>query len=228
MNKGFIIHPEVMDELLSMKPEECGQIIHNMIRTFWGEETKKFDDRYMDFVSSTLCGRVDRELKLYEKKSRAGQMGGLAGGAPTGNKNASKKQANDKQKQSKNKAKTKQKQSPIPYTLYPIPDTLYPIPDKPIKDIYGEAQNVLLTKEEYQKIKDKGLTDLIDELSLYMASKKKTYADHYMTILAWGRRREKENKPESLSGTNAKNQFNRFNQRTDYDFEALEKKLIKN
>lgn len=96
------------------------------------------------------------------------------------------------------------------------------------KDIYGEAQNVLLTKEEYQKIKDKGLTDLIDELSLYMASKKKSYADHYMTILAWGRRREKENKPESLSGANAKNQFNRFNQRTDYDFAALEKKLIKN
>ena len=61
-----------------------------------------------------------------------------------------------------------------------------------------------------------------------MASKKKTYADHYMTILAWGRRREKENKVEPLSGANAKNQFNRFNQRTDYDFAALEKKLIKN
>ena len=96
------------------------------------------------------------------------------------------------------------------------------------KDIYGEAKNVFLTAEEYQKIKDKGLTELIEELSLYMASKKKTYADHYMTILAWGRRREKENKVEPLSGTNAKNQFNRFNQRTDYDFAALEKKLIKN
>lgn len=217
MNKGFIIHPEVMDELLSMKPEECGQIIHNMIRTFWGEETKKFDDRYMDFVSSTLCGRVDRELKLYEKKSKAGQMGG----APIGNQNAKKLESKNKQKTSKKQAEDKQKTSPIPYTLYPIPN-------KPIKDIYGEAQNVLLTKEEYQKIKDKGLTDLIEELSLYMASKKKTYADHYMTILAWGRRREKENKPESLSGANAKNQFNRFNQRTDYDFEALEKKLIRN
>lgn len=216
MNKGFIIHPEVMDELLSMNPEECGLIVHNMIHTFYGEEVKKFDDRYMDFVSSTLCGRVDRELKLYEKKSAAGKMGG----APVGNSNAT-KQTKNKQKTSKKQAKDKQKTSPIP-------DTLYPIPNKPIKDIYGEAQNVLLTKEEYQKIKDKGLTELIEELSLYMASKKKTYADHYMTILAWGRRREKENKPESLSGANAKNQFNRFNQRTDYDFAALEKKLIKN
>ena len=92
------------------------------------------------------------------------------------------------------------------------------------KDIYGEAQNVLLTKEEYQKIKDKGLTELIEELSLYMASKKKTYADHYATILAWGKRREQEKKTES--GTDSKNQFNRFKQRDDYDFDALEKKLI--
>jgi len=96
------------------------------------------------------------------------------------------------------------------------------------KDIYGEAKNVFLTAEEYQKIKEKGLTELIEELSLYMASKKKTYADHYMTILAWGRRREKDNKSDSLSGRNAKNQFNRYEQRTDYDFETIEKKLIRN
>jgi hypothetical protein len=210
MNKGFIIHPEVMDELLSMKPEECGQIIHNMIRTFWGEETKKFDDRYMDFVSSTLCGRVDRELKLYEKKSKAGQMGG----APIGNSNAT-KQTKNKQKTSKKQAKDKQKTSPIPYTLYPIPD-------KPIKDIYGEAHNVYLTKEEYEKVQAKGLTNLIDELSLYMASKNKTYADHYMTILAWGRRREKE-KPVMKT-----NQFNDGISKATYDLSALEKKLIKN
>ena len=62
-----------------------------------------------------------------------------------------------------------------------------------------------------------------------MASKKKSYADHYMTILAWGRRREKEKENViPLSGKDSKNQFNRFEQRTDYDLEALEKKLIKN
>ena len=94
------------------------------------------------------------------------------------------------------------------------------------KDIYGEAQNVLLTKEEYQKIKDKGLTELIEELSLYMASKKKTYVDHYATILAWAKRREQEKKTES--GTDSKNQFNRFKQRDDYDIAELERKLIKN
>ena len=90
------------------------------------------------------------------------------------------------------------------------------------KDIYGEAQNVLLSSEEYEKIKEKGLTELIDELSLYMASKHKTYADHYMTILAWGRRREKE-KPVSKP-----NQFTEGVQKSSYDMSELEKKLIKN
>ena len=90
------------------------------------------------------------------------------------------------------------------------------------KDIYGEAKNVLLTTEEYQKIKDKGLTELIEELSLYMASKKKSYADHYLTILAWGRRREKEHKDKVVP----QNQFNTGYERSNNEYDYS--KLIKN
>lgn len=207
---GMITHPEDFDEILNrMTNEEAGILYKNMVRAFLGEEVEHSEDRYLDVMISKLCGRVEREREISLKRSISGAVGGKV----------SKPKAKGKQKVSKTKANDKQTvSSNIPITNNQLP----------IKDIYGEAQNVLLTKEEYQKIKDKGLTDLIDELSLYMASKKKSYADHYMTILAWGRRREKENKPESLSGANAKNQFNRFNQRTDYDFAALEKKLIKN
>lgn len=207
---GMITHSEDFDEILNrMTNEEAGILYKNMVRAFIGEEVEHSEDRYLDVMISKLCGRVEREREISLKRSISGAVGGKA----------SKTKAKVKQKASKTKANEKQTASSnIPITNNQIP----------IKDIYGEAQNVLLTKEEYQKIKDKGLTELIEELSLYMASKKKTYADHYMTILAWGRRREKENKVESLSGSNAKNQFNRFNQRTDYDFAALEKKLIKN
>lgn len=210
---GVIIHPEDVSELLRMNNDERGKVVGNMLRTFSGEQIEKFDDRYLDFVSTTLCGRVLRDKELSETKSRVGKLGG----APEGNQNAktTKEQPKNKQKTTKGQAKT-------------TPNTNTNTNTNNIKDIYGEAKNVYLTAEEYQKIKDKGLTELIEELSLYMASKKKTYADHYMTILAWGRRREKENKVEPLSGANAKNQFNRFTQRTDYDFAALEKKLIKN
>lgn len=209
---GVIIHPEDIAELLRMNNDERGKVVGNMLRTFSGEQIERFDDRYLDFVSTTLCGRVTRDKELSETKSRVGRMGG----APEGNQNAktTKEQPKNKQKTTKGQAKTTPNTNTNTNTN--------------IKDIYGEAQNVLLTKEEYEKIKAKGLTELIEELSLYMASKKKTYADHYMTILAWGRRREKENKVVSMSGQDAKNQFNRFKQRDDYDIAELERKLIKN
>lgn len=207
---GMITHPEDFDEILNrMTNEEAGILYKNMVRAFIGEEVEHSEDRYLDVMITKLCGRVEREKEISLKRSISGAVGGRA----------SKPKAKAKQKVSKTKANEKQTvSSNIPITNNQLP----------IKDIYGEAKNVFLTAEEYEKIKSKGLTELIEELSLYMASKKKTYADHYMTILAWGRRREKENKVEPLSGTNAKNQFNRFNQRTDYDFAALEKKLIKN
>lgn len=211
MKHGIIIHPEEMGELLNMKPEECGNIVHNMIRTFEGEEVVKFDDRYMDFVSSTMCGRVLRDKQLSEKQSRNGRQGG----APIGNENAK-----TSQKQAKNNPKTTQKQAkttPNTKTNTNTNTNIY-------KKTYGECANVFLTEEEYSKIVSEGLTGLIDELSLYIASKGDKYKSHYAVIKQWANRRKKEGQVITMSG---KNQFNKMEQR-DYDFDALEKKLIRN
>jgi len=63
---------------------------------------------------------------------------------------------------------------------------------------YGEFKNVLLTDEEYQKLKDKlgnKIDDFIERLSAYMKSKGTRYKDHYATILNWSRRdKEKSGK----------------------------------
>ena len=62
---------------------------------------------------------------------------------------------------------------------------------------YGDNQNVLMTKEEYDKLSEKFPNDLekrINNLSYYMASTGKSYKSHYMTIIAWARRdKEKTN-----------------------------------
>ena len=209
MKHGVIIHPEEMGELLNMKPEECGNIVQNMIRTFEGEEVKKFDDRYMDFVSSTMCGRVLRDKEMSERQSRNGSKGGAKEGHPNYNK--------PKLSQSLPKVKPKLN-----------PNTNTNTNTNTNKKTYGECANVFLTDEEYSKVKDKGLTDLIEELSLYIASKGDKYKNHYAVICQWANRRKKEGQVNSMSGTNARNQFNRFEQRSDYDFDALERKLIKN
>lgn len=71
-----------------------------------------------------------------------------------------------------------------------------------IKDIYGEFKNVLLTKEEHQKLTDKfGETKalaLIERLSAGIASKGYKYKSHYATILNWNNKDEKEKRdPET-------------------------------
>lgn len=62
-------------------------------------------------------------------------------------------------------------------------------------NIYGEFQNVKLTKEEYHKLEQANLLPYIEKLSSYMASKNKKYKSHYATILNWSRR-DKANTPE--------------------------------
>lgn len=65
---------------------------------------------------------------------------------------------------------------------------------KPPKKTYGEFKNVKLTIEEYEKIIEKfphDYQDRIEDLSIYMDSKGKTYKSHYATILNWSRMEEK-------------------------------------
>lgn len=70
----------------------------------------------------------------------------------------------------------------------------------PKKSKYGDAENVLLTDEEYKKLKDRFPSDYeerINNLSYYIASKGAKYKSHYMTILAWARKDSNKNKKGS-------------------------------
>ena len=63
------------------------------------------------------------------------------------------------------------------------------------KNKYGEFKNVLLTDEEYQKLKDRfnDYEEKIENLSYYLKSKGDKYKSHYGTILNWARKEEKTN-----------------------------------
>ena len=70
----------------------------------------------------------------------------------------------------------------------------------PKKSKYGDAENVLLTDEEYKKLKGRFPSDYeerINNLSYYIASKGAKYKSHYMTILAWARKDSNKNKKGS-------------------------------
>lgn len=59
------------------------------------------------------------------------------------------------------------------------------IQSKKEKKEYGELNNVMLTDEEYKKLKDRNLIHKINDLSFYIASTGKKYKSHYATICQW-------------------------------------------
>ena len=92
MAYGVIIYESEHDSFLSLPPEDAGNIVQNMIRTFRGEEVNVLERE--NAYSISLCKRVSGDKDKVVEKVVAGSKGG----APKGNKNASKnKQNNQKQ-----------------------------------------------------------------------------------------------------------------------------------
>lgn len=63
-------------------------------------------------------------------------------------------------------------------------------PPKPVKHKYGEYNNVLLTDDELDKLKEEfpDWQERIERLSSYVASTGKSYKSHYATIRNWARK----------------------------------------
>ena len=61
----------------------------------------------------------------------------------------------------------------------------------------GEYRNVFLTEKEYKRLKADfaGLDGLIKQLSAYIQSTGKKYADHAATLRIWAKRQKAEKKP---------------------------------
>lgn len=61
---------------------------------------------------------------------------------------------------------------------------------------FGEYQNVFLTEKEYKHLKAdfSGLDSLIEQLSAYIQSTGKRYADHAATLRIWAKRQKSEQK----------------------------------
>ena len=61
---------------------------------------------------------------------------------------------------------------------------------------FGEYQNVFLTAKGYRRLKAdfSGLDDLIEQLSAYIQSTGKKYADHAATLRIWAKRQKLEQK----------------------------------
>lgn len=90
----------------------------------------------------------------------------------------------------------------------------------PAKAAYGEFGNVLLTDDEFAKLRGKcaDADSLITELDQYIESQGKTkkYKSHYATLLNWSRRKAQESKPKQGFKTAAEKQRDELQKIADY------------
>ena len=73
------------------------------------------------------------------------------------------------------------------------------IDKKQKKKKFGEFSNVLLTEQEFEKLKEKYPNDYlqrIERVSGYVASTGKAYKSHYATIISWARNENKKTKQD--------------------------------
>ena len=212
IDKIQIIHGDFKDSIFGMPDESVGRLLKGLIAFADDEDPTTYlgDDVRANTTFPILRQHILRNEEYRSKRANNGR----SGGAPIGNTNARQTTKNN-QKQPKT-SKNNQKQAPnLTLPNLTIPNN---------KKQYGECANVLLTEEEYQKVKDQGLGYLIDELSLYIAGSGKKYKSHYAVIRQWANRREKEKGATIIKP----NQFTQGVQKRDIDFSDLEKKLIKN
>lgn len=68
-------------------------------------------------------------------------------------------------------------------------------PPKSARHKYGEYQNVMLTDDEYEKLKSEipEYQDMIERLSSYIASSGKKYKNHLATMRNWYRKEQQQN-----------------------------------
>ena len=212
IDKIQIIHGDFKDSILGMPDDSVGRLLKGLIAFADDEDPNVYlgDDVRANTTFPILRQHILRNEEYRSKRANNGR----SGGAPIGNTNARQITKNN-QKQAKT-TKNKQKQAPN----LTLPNLTLPNNKK----TYGECANVLLTEEEYQKVKDQGLSYLIDELSLYIAGSGKKYKSHYAVIRQWANRREKEKGATIIKP----NQFTQGVQKRDINFDDLEKKLIKN
>lgn len=220
IEKIQIIIKDFDESFEGMSYETIGRLLMGAFSFAKDEDPSKHIEG--DSMAKTFLPMLKGHIQRNEEYRLRSINNGKKGGAPIGNTNAKKTTENNLNQPKTSKNNLKQPKN----NLKQAPNLTLPnltLPNQN-KKLYGECQNVKLTEEEYNKIVEGGHKGLIDELSLYIASKGDKYKSHYATILQWAKNREKD-KAVVIKDTPFNTGYMRREQESN---EELEKKFIKN
>lgn len=183
MKDSFVLYTSQYVAIKELEDEQLGRLFRALFEKQLGNEVVLTNDIKIafNFINNQMV--VDNQK--YKKKCETLKNNAKKGGAPKGNQNAKKQKQPNREKNNLNDNDNDNE--------IIINDNLKE-KNKKEKISFGEFKNVLLSEEEFEKLKQR-FSDYelrIEKLSNYIASKGDRYKSHYATILNWARNEKKE------------------------------------
>ena len=213
--KGFIMFLSFADIIQELTDEEAGRLLKAIMQHEGGEEVDLGNDRLLKVAYTAITADIDRQGEKWEKTRYARSESGKLGGAPKGNKNASKNKQEqtetNKNKQNKQEQtetnKNKQNKHEVEVEVeVEVEDEVEKKKKSgqaaPVRHHFGANGKVLLTDDDLEKLYEAhGQEDTmaaIDIMDGYLTANGRSYKNYRQALENWAYRAVEEKKQKGI------------------------------
>ena len=213
--KGFIMFLSFADIIQDLTDEEAGRLLKAIMQHEGGEEVDLGNDRLLKVAYTAITSDIDRQCEKWEKTRYARSEAGKLGGAPKGNKNASKNKQNKQEQTKTNKNKQEQtktnknKQNKHEVEVEVEVEVEDEVKKKkksgqaaPVRHHFGANGKVLLTDDDLEKLYEAhGQEDTMAAIEImdgYLTANGRSYKNYRQALENWAYRAVEENKQKGI------------------------------
>ena len=200
--KGFIMFLSFADIIQELTDEEAGHLLKAIMQHEGGEEVDLGNDRLLKVAYTAITADIDRQDEKWEKTRYARSEAGKLGGAPKGNKNASK----NKQEQTETN-KNKQNKHEVEVEVEVEVEEEVEKKKKsgqaaPVRHHFGANGKVLLTDDDLEKLYEAhGQEDTMAAIEImdgYLTANGRSYKNYRQALENWAYRAVEEKKQKGI------------------------------
>lgn len=178
----FCAYHSYLESMRNLSDAECGRLFRALLQYSAGDNSINLQGRE-SIAFDFMAVQIDRDKQSYLEKCEKNRENGSKRTVANGS-GRKRSVSNGSQEEVKGEGKEKGKEE-----------------KKKLKEkkAYGSFQNVLLSDDEVEKLKDKfwDWESRIEDMSLGIESKGYKYSSHYAAILKWAEKEKKEQKKKA-------------------------------
>lgn len=203
--KGFIMFLSFADIIQELTDEEAGRLLKAIMQHEGGEEVDLGNDRLLKVAYTAITSDIDRQDEKWEKTRYARSEAGKLGGAPKGNKNASKNKQNKQKQTETNKNKQNKHEVEVEVEVE-VEDEVEKKKKSgqaaPVRHHFGANGKVLLTDDDLEKLYEAhGQEDTMAAIEImdgYLTANGRSYKNYRQALENWAYRAVEESKQKGI------------------------------